>query len=137
LDVVRIARGSFKADPNAGLPWKKPNNRSDAPLWGDGCGTADNDYVVPDLLKVKGAKGPFSIFKSCQAHDRCYEGKLGSGYENHTQDKCDSMLRDKIMTECIDAGGRWKDCNTVSGIYYDALHALGKKGYSDARRKNK
>jgi hypothetical protein len=53
----------------------------------------------------------------------------------YTQDKCDSMLRNKIMEECLNAGGHSKDCNTVSGVYYDALHAAGKKGYGDARSK--
>ena len=102
------------------LPFKK---RPDGLPWGSGCGTAQNDWLVPDEFLSK------SFFKACQEHDFCY-GTCGSN-----KSTCDNNFLRDLLDAC-ERGGGGVPCRTAARSYYGMMGSpLSRKAFEDAQRK--
>src|SRR5262249_27565923 len=113
-------------------PWypgsKKPpfHVRPDGNPWGWGCGSEENDHIIPDIV------WGINLTPACRAHDLCYESVCESGV---TQETCDLKFHRDIYDLCIAAGHSDGRCAILAGSYYEGVHKGGHTSFNKEKQK--
>ena len=92
--------------------------RNDGQPLGYGCGSGQNDGLVPDQI------GRMNLLPACIAHDQCYD--TGS---STARSVCDAQFGRDIKEACLDANYPWIICVVVGGAYHLGVAMFGASDY--------
>jgi RHS repeat-associated protein len=114
--------GGILAGDGPNLYWYSRNSpiRYVDPL-GLVCGSAGNDWIVPD------SHGAWDFSQPCQNHDWCYEDCAD------TREGCDIRFWNDLMKRCKRLKGMpriYAACVASAKLYYTAVHWFGESSYN-------
>ncbi|WP_137898846.1 hypothetical protein [Sphingomonas sp. 2SG] len=100
------------------------SGRYDGLALGKGCGTKDNDGLVPDRLFE------LDLTDACMGHDSCYADAEKSRFE------CDWEFSQEIFRSCLDKNYNKYACVGIADTYFYGVRMGGSSAYGGNRKKH-